>query len=39
MKNATEEVDISQFKNFIGNKYKIFEGERQNDSQEFCRKF
>ena len=38
IKNSGEEVNISQFVNFIGSKYKIFEGGRQNDSQEFCRK-
>jgi ubiquitin C-terminal hydrolase len=37
MKNATQSVDISLFRNFLGNKYEIYKGEKQNDSQEFCR--
>ena len=37
MKNATKEVDITLFKYFIGNKYEKYKGEKQNDSQEFCR--
>ena len=37
-KEATEGINISSFKNLIGNKYAIFEGHRQNDSQEFYRK-
>ena len=38
IRNATEEINISLFKNLIGNKYPIFEGYRQNDSQELYRK-
>ena len=38
MKNATEQINISLFKNLIGNYFSIFQGQRQNDSQEFCRK-
>ena len=36
---STEEnsIDISDFKNLLGIKHKIFEGYLQNDSQEFCR--
>ena len=30
-------IDISDFKNLLGIKHKIFEGYLQNDSQEFCR--
>ena len=30
-------INISDFKNLVGIKHKIFEGYLQNDSQEFCR--
>ena len=38
MKKASKEIDISLFRHFIGNKYQLFNGPRQNDSLEFCRK-
>ena len=38
IKHAKEAINISSFKNLIANKYSIFQGYRQNDSQEFCRK-
>ena len=39
MKKATNEIDITPFKKFLGSKYQLFEGSKQNDAVEFCRKF
>jgi hypothetical protein len=38
MANTEEKaIDISDFKNLLGIKHKLYEGYLQNDSQEFCR--
>ena len=37
MKTKEDSIDISDFKNLLGIKHKIFEGYFQNDSQEFFR--
>ena len=35
--SKNKSINISDFKNLLGIKHKIFEGYLQNDSQEFCR--